>query len=178
MAQSKKTRFMTGRATLAYAYLTTPDTAFDPNGVFKTDFKLGADDAKALVDAMKAVAKEAFGDEAPKVALPYKVDKETGEMTFKTKSKYQCRFVDATGKNVEASAMPPVYGGSEARIAGNIHPYNKSGNKGLTLQLTAVQVISLAERQGGSGFDAVEDGGFTASNDNEPSAENGASYNF
>ena len=51
-----------------------------------SNFKLGADDAKALVDAMKAVAKEAFGDEAPKVALPYKVDKETGEMTFKTKS--------------------------------------------------------------------------------------------
>ena len=40
----------------------------------------------------------------------------------------------------------------EARIALTSTPYNKSGNKGLTLQLTAVQVISLAERQGGSGF--------------------------
>ena len=71
--------------------------------------------------------------------------------------------------------MPVVYGGSEARLAGNIQAYNAQGNKGVTLQLAAVQVISLAERQGGPDFGAVE-GGFVASNDNAGAGE--ASYNF
>jgi len=167
---------MTPQATLAYAYLTSPDTAFDSAGVYKTDFKLMPDDAKPLLDEMRAVAKEAFGDDAAKVALPYKVDADTGELTFKTKSRFMPRFVDASGKGVDPGSMPPVYGGSEARLAGNIQAYNQSGNKGVTLQLAAVQVISIAERQGGADFGAVE-GGFVASNDNAPDAD-GASYNF
>ena len=167
---------MTAQATLAYAYLTTPDTAFDPAGVFKTDFKLTPDDAKPLLDDMRAVAKEAFGDDAAKVALPYKTDPDTGELVFKTKSKYQPRFVDASGKGVDPGSLPPVYGGSEARLAGNIQAYSKSGNKGVTLQLAAVQVIQLAERQGGADFGAVE-GGFVAANDNASSDE-AANYNF
>ena len=168
---------MTGQTTLSYAYLTKPDTAFDPNGVYKTDFKLSPEDAKPLLDEMRAVAKEAFGADAAKVALPYKTDEETGELVFKTKSKYAPRMVDASGKNVDLQSMPPVYGGSVVRIAGNITPYDKSGNKGLTLQLSAVQVITLAERRGGADFGQV-DGGFVASNDNEPASEERAAYNF
>ena len=42
--------------------------------------------------------------------------------------------------------MPPVYGGSTARIAGSIQSYDKSGNKGITL-LAAVQIVDLAEQQ-------------------------------
>ena len=118
------------------------------------------DAAKPLLDDMRAVAKEAFGDDAAKSALPYKTDEETGELTFKTKSKYQPRFVDASGKGVDPGSMPVVYGGSEARLAGNIQAYNAQGNKGVTLQLAAVQVISLAERQGGADFGAE---GFVAS---------------
>ena len=168
---------MTPQATLAYAYLTKPDTAFDAAGVFKTDFRLMPDAAKPLLDDMRAVAKEAFGDDAAKIALPYKVDDETGEMTFKVKSKYAPRIVDASGRAVDAGSMPIIYGGSEARIAGNIQAYNQNGNKGVTLQLAAVQVISLAERQGGADFGAVE-GGFVASaaNDNVEAGE--ANYNF
>ena len=175
MAGLPKKNFMTPQTTLAYAYLTAPDTAFDAAGVFKTDFRLMPDAAKPLLDDMRAVAKEAFGDDAAKIALPYKTDEETGELTFKTKSKYQPRFVDASGKGVDPGSMPVVYGGSEARLAGNIQAYNAQGNKGVTLQLAAVQVISLAERHGGADFGAVE-GGFVASNDNAEAGE--ASYNF
>ena len=124
MAGLPKKNFMTPQATLAYAYLTNPDTAFDAAGVYKTDFKLMPDAAKPLLDDMRAVAKEAFGDDAAKIALPYKTDEETGELTFKTKSKYQPRFVDASGKGVDPGSMPVVYGGSEARLAGNIQAYN------------------------------------------------------
>ena len=85
-----------------------PDTAFDAAGVYKTDFKLMPDAAKPLLDDMRAVAKEAFGDDAAKIALPYKTDEETGELTFKTKSKYQPRFVDASGKGVDPGSMPVV----------------------------------------------------------------------
>lgn len=176
MANSKK-NFMTGKTTLAYAYLTSPDTAFDPNGVYKTDFKMTADEAKPLLDEMRAVAKEAFGDDAAKVTLPYKTDPDTGELIFKVKSKYIPRFVDAAGKNVDASTMPPVYGGSTARIAGSIQSYSKSGNMGVTLQLAAVQVIELAERQGGANFDAVDGGFVAAANDNGEAGES-ANYNF
>lgn len=176
MASLPKKNFMTPQATLAYAYLTKPDTAFDVDGVYKTDFKLMPDDAKPLLDEMRAVAKAAFGDGGAKVALPYKVDEETGELTFKTKSKYQPRFVDASGKGVDPGSMPPIFGGSEARLAGNIQAYDTSGNKGVTLQLAAVQVISIAEGRGGADFGAVE-GGFIAANDNAADAD-GASYNF
>ena len=177
MATLPKKNFMTPQTTLAYAYLTAPDTAFDANGVYKTDFKLMPDAAKPLLDDMRAVAKEAFGDDAAKIALPYKTDEETGELTFKAKSKFAPRFVDSSGKGVDPGSMPVVYGGSEARLAGNIQAYNASGNKGVTLQLAAVQVISLAERQGGADFGAVE-GGFVASaaNDNVEAGE--ANYNF
>ena len=51
---------MTGQTTLAYAYLTKPDTAFDSDGVYKTDFKMSADDAKPLLDEMRTIANEAF----------------------------------------------------------------------------------------------------------------------
>jgi hypothetical protein len=175
MAGLPKKNFMTPQATLAYAYLTKPDTAFDSEGVYKTDFRLMPDAAKPLLDDMRAVAKEAFGAEASKIALPYKVDDETGELTFKVKSKYAPRIVDASGQAVDAGSMPMIYGGSEARIAGNIQAYDTKSNKGVTLQLAAVQVISLAERQGGANFGAVE-GGFVASNDNADAGE--ASYNF
>ena len=168
---------MTGKSTLVYAYLTRPDTQFDPAGIYKTDFRMTAEEAKPLIDTMKQVAKEAFGNDAAKVALPYKTDSETGELIFKTKSKYQPRFVDASGKNVDPMSMPAVYGGSEARLAGNAVSYEKSGNKGISLQLAAVQVITLADRQGGADFGAVE-GGFVAMNDNAPDADEGASYNF
>ena len=58
--------------------------------------------------------------------------------------------MDASGKGVDPGSLPPVYGGSEARLAGNIQAYSKSGNKGVTLQLAAVPSdIQLAERQGG-----------------------------
>ena len=101
MSSIPKKTFMTGQTTLAYAYLTKPDTAFDSDGVYKTDFKMSADDAKPLLDEMRSIANEAFGKNASP-HMPYKTDDETGEIVFKTKSKYQPRFVDASGKNVDA----------------------------------------------------------------------------
>ena len=96
---------------------------------------MGAEDAKSLIAEMRSVAEEAFGKDAAKIALPFKVDPDSGEYVFKVKSKYQPRFVNAAGQNVDAATMPPVYGGSTARIAGSIQSYDKSGNKGITLQL-------------------------------------------
>ena len=166
---------MTGQTTLAYAYLTKPDTAFDSDGVYKTDFKMSADDAKPLLDEMRSIANEAFGKNASAAHMPYKTDDETGEIVFKTKSKYQPRFVDASGKNVDAHTMPPVFGGSTARIAGNITPYDRNGNRGISLQLNAVQVIELAKSQTGANFGAVE-GGFVANDNSDHQGE--ANYNF
>ena len=70
---------------------------------------------------------------------------------------------------------PPVFGGSIARIAGNITPYDRNGNRGISLQLNAVQIVELAKSQTGAQFGAVE-GGFIA-NDN-PKQQGGANYNF
>ena len=134
-----------------------------------------ADDAKPLLDEMRSIANEAFGKNASAAHMPYKTDDETGEIVFKTKSKYQPRFVDASGKNVDATSMPPVFGGSTARIAGNITPYDRNGNRGISLQLNAVQVIELAKSQTGANFGAVE-GGFVANDNSDHQGE--ANYNF
>jgi hypothetical protein len=69
---------------------------------------------------------------------------------------------------ISEHSIPEVYGGSVLKMAGTVYPYNAGGNKGVSLQLGGVQVISLADPVGSFAFEA-EDGGFVAddaSNDN------------
>ena len=105
--------------------------------------------------------------------MPWKVDETTGELIFSSKSKFKPKFTDSTGKMMPESQVPDIYGGSVLRLAGTIYPYQANG-RGVSLQLGAVQIITLADPVGSFAFEA-EEGGFVsdgavndnASNDNE-----------
>jgi hypothetical protein len=173
MTIPKKT-FTTNAGRASYAYITKPDTKYNAEGVWKTDLVIPTDEAKSLLDDIKTVAADEFGPNA-KVAWPYQTDADTNEVTFKLKTYYKPKVVDASGKLLAESDIPNIYGGSTIRAQGSIKPYNMNGKKGISLTLGAVQIIELNSGQGGADFDAVE-GGWTASaNDNQ---EGEASYNF
>jgi hypothetical protein len=95
--------------------------------------------------------------------MPFKMDDETGETVFVTKSKYSPFFYDSSGQDLVGGQIPKLWAGSVIKIGGYIVPYNVNGSKGVSLQLTKVQVInpvSSGENKG-EGFEAVE-GGYVA----------------
>ena len=152
-----------GRA--KYPWLNKPDTQFDSNGVFKTSLII--EDSKAFVKQLNDIAKEEFGAKA-KIKLPYDTDEETNETFIKVKSKYQPKFYDSTGQILTGNQVPNLWGGSVMKVGGFITTYQVSGQKGISLQLTKVQIIDPVTSGDDSGFDNVE-GGFVAAATEEDS---------
>ena len=152
-----------GRA--KYPWLNKPDTQFDSNGVFKTSLII--EDSKAFVKQLNDIAKEEFGAKA-KTKLPYDTDEETGSTFIKVKSKYQPKFYDSTGQILTGNQVPNLWGGSVMKVGGFITTYQVSGQKGISLQLTKVQIIDPVTSGDDSGFDNVE-GGFVAAATEEDS---------
>jgi hypothetical protein len=163
--------------------LNKADTQFDPEGVFKTNLLVPQDQAKDLMDKLKEVAQDEFGKKANGARMPYKIDEETGMMAIIAKSKFQPKFFDSKGQVV--TNPPNIFGGSIIKIGGVISPYTVTGNNGISLRLTKVQIIEPVS-QTGSGLDGfeAEDDGFVAEDFNDENTtmeedDNGASaYNF
>jgi hypothetical protein len=153
-------KFVSPQGRAKYPWLTKPDTQFDSNGVYSCQLIL--DEPDDLVKQIQAVAKEEFAAK-DKCRLPFAKDEETGELVIKTKSKYQPKFYDATGQVLTGNQIPNLWGGSVLKIGGFITPYQVSGSKGITLQLSKVQIINPVSSSDGEdgGFDVVE-GGFIA----------------
>jgi hypothetical protein len=171
-----------------YPWLNKADYQFDSNGQFKVNLKVPKDQAKELMDAVRAAAENEFGTAKAKTArLPFKTDEDTGELIIVTKSKFKPKFMDSTGQLISENNVPQIFGGSVLKLAGTIYPYTAGGNNGVSLQLAGVQIIELSEGSGASfSFDAEPDGfvasndNFEASNDNSAPAEGegGEAYNF
>lgn len=161
MAQTNRVKFTSGKGRAQYPWLNQPDTAFGNEPKYKTN--LIADDASALVKMIEKVAETEFGGDWKKARMPFKSDEDTGETVFITKSKYVPNFFDSTGQNLVGEQVPKIWGGSVIKVGGFIAPYSVSGSKGITLQLTKVQVIDPVSNgeTNGDGFDSVE-GGFVA----------------
>ena len=179
MSQSKKTPFTSPTGIAQYPWLNKPDTQFDAIGQYKVNLRLSKEDAAPLIKTAKKIANDAFGEKANSAKLPFKNDDETGEIMLVTKSKYPPKMIDSTGAVIVGANQPQIFGGSELRVAGAFNAFDKGGNFGVSLQLGAVQIISLSELSNGTGaysFEPVKDG-FVAANDNTPSAE-GGDYNF
>lgn len=159
------TNFNTPKGTAQYAWLNTPDTAFNQNA-YKVQLKIAAEDAKEFLDQINAVANENFGGKTKDIDMPFSKDEETGEIVLKFKSKFKPKLCDASGAVVRNE--PRVGGGSTIKIKGNFYAY-EGARKGVSLQMSAVQIIDLVEHGGGTQFDAVEGGSYTAAdggNDN------------
>lgn len=180
---AQRQTFVTHKGTAQYPWLNKADTQFDPEGVFKTNLLVPQDQAKELMDQLKEVAQDEFGKKANGARMPYKIDEETGMMAIIAKSKFQPKFFDSKGQVV--TNPPNIFGGSIIKIGGVISPYTVTGNNGISLRLTKVQIIEPVS-QTGSGLDGfeAEDDGFIAEDFNDENTtmeedDNGASaYNF
>jgi len=132
---------------------------------------------KAMKKAQRDRLKEKLGAKPKPLYTPVydpETEEPTGqvEMRFKMKYSYKSRktgeinynypkFRDATGQ--EITDPPLIGGGSVARIQFRPSPFlvDASGMWGLTLNLTAIQIISLVshgERSDDEGFEEEEDG--------------------
>ena len=173
---AQKVTFETHKGKAEYPWINIPDTQFNKEGVYKTGLRVPADQCKQLRDAVAEYAQDEFGKKAANANFPWKQDPETGEIIINAKSKYQPKVYDSQGQIIVPSSIPQIWGGSTLKMGGTLHAYNSNGNIGVSLQLTKIQVIDLAERpQGeGAGFAADNEGTYVAS---EESASNGFSNN-
>lgn len=170
MAGSKM-NFTTPVGTAQYPWLNKADFKFDEDGVYKTDVLVDADSAQELVDKINEFAKETLGTKLSKARLPYATDKETGQIIFKTKSKYQPKFKDSAAQMM-VTDVPQVWGGSTIRVAGTLSSYDKGVNCGVKLNLNAVQIIKLSEGGGdGDDFGAIKDGYIASASASDTSSD-------
>lgn len=163
MAQ-QKTSFITHKGHAVYPWLNKPDTEYNSDGIYKTGLRVPGDQIQQLIKSAEEVAQDEFGNKASKARMPWKIDQDTGEYILNAKSKYPPKVYDAEGQVIPPEKLPQIWGGSILRLGGNINPYNTAGNMGISLQLNKVQIVELSEltyNDDGSGFEAVDGGGFT-----------------
>lgn len=165
MATSKKT-FTTCKGVAVYPHLNKPDFAFNSDGVYTTKLRVPANDAKPLMDTVRALAQDEFGKAATSARMPWKIDEETGDVVLLAKSKYKSKFMDSSGKLIPEAKVPDIFGGSVLKLAGSLYAYNAGGSKGISMQLGGVQIVTLADPVGTFAFEAEEDG-YIAGNDNQ-----------
>ena len=155
--EDKYLKFVSPKGVAQYPWLTKADTKFTPDGVYKVDLQLEAEEAKPLQDKLKKLYKEHFPKGSGR--MPFKVD-DAGNVVFKFKTKKKPVLFDASGQPMLDNIN--IYGGSKVKVSATAGPYEAAGNTGITLYLNAVQVIELVQGNNGSdvssfGF-AVEDG--------------------
>jgi hypothetical protein len=159
MAKKPKINFVTPIGVAKYPHLNKPDTAFDSEGKYKTELLLSAEDAKPLIKKIEDAAKAEHGSAHYRV--PYVKDEETGEVAFKLQSKFQPDFFDTAGQVVPVNKLPKIGGGSRLKLKGYLNVYKVSGSAGVAITLQGCQIVEATQGMNGSGFDAIEEGGFT-----------------
>lgn len=136
----------------------------------KYEIKLSFD-AKTAAPLIKKVDEFIEENYSPKdrkgLLLPYKeVD---GMIVFAFKSQYAPKVKDAAGQYIPEAKVPMVRSGSKARVKATMSKFKAPIGSGVTLRLSAVQIVELAQGGGDDDFGAV-DGGYTF-NDNNKSAQ-------
>jgi len=156
-----KVKYVTPAANAQYPWLQPgrPDTAFDTEGKYKVNLMMPAAESKALVEMCNARRDEMFsGKDIATAKLPFTIDDETGDVTFKVQSKFQPKYFDAKGNPIPEAKVPLMYSGSTLKVSGVCEHYVNGANKGVAMRLGAVQVIDPVSNGGDSAgsFDAVE----------------------
>lgn len=157
-----------------YPHLTTPDTKFDANGVYKVSLSLTEEEAAPLIEKVEEVQEEATGMIPPgkrqKLSDPPYYDEmddqgqPTGRVIFKFKMKAKVNTKD--GRTLEMSPklfdsegtlmtdVESIWGGSVLRISADMIPfYVAAVGAGVSLRLKAVQIIDL-KTGGGAGAES------------------------
>jgi len=166
--------FTTPVGELVYPWLTRADTRYEPDGMFQTKLLLPFDGAQELiarlegirtdfihtlsvVDQKKLNPSEVFeleldeesGDETGNVLLRFKLRQNITPKTGEPFSQSVVLVDAATGEAITA----PIYGGTMARLKGQVVPYTNAAQKtvGVTLRLRACQVHELVTGTGDGG---------------------------
>lgn len=173
--------YTTPKGTLLYTHVFKPATAMDGGeGKFEITVALPPE---ALKTAEYAALKKAVDEKIDSYAKELKVKPAAlrsplrdnderhekypdtyleGGVFFSAKSKFKPAVVDGGKRPITDEEA--VWMGQEGRVRVSVYGYNISGNKGVGLGLSAVQVTDAnKERIGGgdgaAGFDEVEDNG-------------------
>jgi hypothetical protein len=147
---------ITPKGVMSWPYIAKPDTRYNPEGVYKTSLVVSSADAESLMKTCTDSFVAEYGSsKLAKANMPFEVNEEAGEVTFKFKSKRQPKAYDAKGKLI--TKMPQIASGTVAKIATAINPYQTGINTGVSLYLNDVQIIDLVEYGGAPKFGA-EDG--------------------
>ena len=175
-----------------FAHVTTPDTKFNADGLFKIDQYLEGDAAEEFKAEIDAATEEALREhtkdmkpgEAKKWSAhyPYEVEEneDTGAPTGRIIVKYKQNAVifmeDGSKKPVTISVRDsknkvtkvPVYARDTVKVLYAPRVTVATANKtvGLRLDFCAVQLLKKAERVAGGGFDE-EEGGFVDESDEQ-----------
>jgi hypothetical protein len=152
---AKLKNIITPKGILSWPYIAKPDTRYNPDGVYKTSLIVSAADAATLIETCKEVFTAEYGtSKLAKANMPYEVNDESGEVTFKFKSKRQPKIYDAKGNAI--NKIPQIASGTLAKVATAMNPYQTGINTGVSLYLNDVQILELVEYGGGAKFSAEE----------------------
>ena len=147
---------MTPKGRAQYPHLNQPDD-FKGDVKYKCSLIVPADDAEKLIEEAKDFAEECFGKKSlSKVVYPWDTN-DSGDLVIKTKSTYAPKFYDTKGHPVPESQVPQLWGGSVLKLKGSMASYDAGGNKGITLYMSAVQIIEpVSGGESGGHFDEEE----------------------
>ena len=167
---AKLKNFVTPAGTLSWPWIGKPDTRYNPEGVYKSDFIINEEQAKPLMALCEEVFVAEFGAaKLKKARMPFEEEVDeagnpTGNIKFKFKSSRQPKLYDAKGKQIARTIQ--VASGTLAKVATALKPYATGINTGVTMYLNDVQILELVEFGGGGtkfkaeeGFDFVDEGG-------------------
>lgn len=160
-------RFVSPKGRFVYPWLSTPDTKFDADGVYRLKLAVPAAEAGDLVNMLESRQSEHLQNNKAKVnkpgSLPWELNEEANEylFTFKMKAKVTPKvgdsftqrpaIFDASG---QACSDLRIGGGTIGKVSFEIIPFaNKMIGAGLSLRLKGVQILNLVE-YGSAGADA------------------------
>jgi hypothetical protein len=178
MSDDKKPNFevfTTPVGELVYPWLTRADTRYDPDGVFQTKLLLPFDFAPtqeliARLEGVRTAFIQTLDTDKQASYIPanvYETEKdeegvETGNVLFRFKLKNHVTPKEGDTFTQTpvlvfaedgAAVTAPIYGGTMARLKGQIVPYTNAASKavGVTLRLRSVQVHELVSGGGDGG---------------------------
>jgi hypothetical protein len=169
MAEKKQRnpRFASPKGRFIYPWLSTPDTKFDDDGVYRVKVSVPAAEAAEAVEMLEKVQAEHLANNKAGVekegSLPWSLDEETNEYVFS----FKMNAIVRTKKGDTWTQRPAIFdssgvpckdlkigGGTIGRVSYEIIPYaNKQLGAGISLRMKAVQIHELVE-YGAAGADA------------------------
>ena len=174
-----------------YPHLNKPDTKFNPDGEYKVNLELNAEEASEILsfldghmaDSLEKAKEENAGKKIKQADAPYSVDENTGKVTirFKLKAKvtpkngepFEQRVAIFDAKGSPMTSAPNIGGGTKLKVSYEVMPfYTSLIGAGISLRVRAVQIIELVEYSsaGAGAYGFGEEDGYeadTTANDNE-----------